>query len=80
VVDHFKVPYGIAVNKWDINRKISRKIENFAKKKFLGKISYDKKIFEAISNLVPILETNLKAKKEIENVFNEVNRAAEKYF
>lgn len=74
VVNHFKIPYGIVVNKWDINFQLSNKIKNFAKKKFLGRISYDKKIFKAIANLTPILETNLKAKKEINNIFKKVNK------
>ena len=69
VVNHFKIPYGMVVNKWDINFQQSNKIKNFAKNKFLGKISYDRKIFQAISNLTPIMETNLKAKQEIKKIF-----------
>jgi MinD superfamily P-loop ATPase len=72
VVSHFKIPWGLVINKWDINPGLSRKIQNFAKKRFLGKISYDQKIFQAISNLTPIMETNLKAKKEIKNIFNKL--------
>jgi MinD superfamily P-loop ATPase len=72
VVNHFKIPYGIVINKWDINQEVSNKIKKFAKNKFLDKISYDKKIFKAISNLTPIMETNLKTKKEIKKIFKEL--------
>jgi len=62
------------INKWDINKEISSKIEKWAGKKLLGKISYDKKIFKAIANLKPILETNLKVKKEIQEIFKNLNQ------
>ncbi len=70
VVNHFNIPWSLVINKWDINPQLSSKMEKWTKSKFLGKISYDKQIFKAISNLTPILETNLKAKKEIEKIFN----------
>ena len=69
VVNHFNIPWGVVINKWDINKNLSRKIEKWAGKRILGKISYDKAIFKAISNLVPVLETNLKVKSEIKKVF-----------
>lgn len=72
VINHFKIPWRLIINKWDINSQLSNKIEKWAGKKILGKISYDKKIFKAIANLTPILETNLKAKKEIIQIFNKL--------
>jgi len=72
VVNYFKIPFWVIINKWDINSKISQKIIKKFKEKILGKISYDKEIFKAISNLTPILETNLKAKKEIKNIFKKI--------
>ncbi len=80
VVNYFKIPWGAVINKWDINSKLSKKIENFTKTKFLGKISYDKNIFKAISNLTPILETNLKAKKEIKKIYGQTIKATKNYF
>ncbi len=70
IVKHFKIPYGIVINKWDINSELSTEIEKWAGQNFLGKITYDKKIFKAISSLTPILKTDLKAKEEIENIFH----------
>ena len=72
VVNHFKIPFGAVINKWDMNKKESGKIKKYFGKKVLGKISYDKKIFKAISNLTPILKTNLKAKKEIVSIFKKL--------
>lgn len=74
VVNHFKIPFGVVINKWDINKKESGKIKKYFGKKILGEISYDKKIFKAISNLTPILKTNLKAKKEIINIFKKLKK------
>ncbi len=80
VVNYFKMPWGLVINKWDINLQLSNKIKNFAKEKFLGKISYDKKIFQAISNLTPIMETNLIAKKEIKKIYGQTNKTTAGFF
>jgi len=74
VVNHFKIPWGLVINKWDINPQLSNRVKKWAKNNFLGEISYDKKIFKAISNLTPILETELNAKFEIENIFKKLNK------
>jgi len=85
VVNHFNIPWSLVINKWDINSELSNKMEGWAKEKtrrrtsslrgrFLGKISYDKKIFKAVANLIPILKTNLKAKKEIKEIYSKLNR------
>ncbi|KPJ71749.1 hypothetical protein AMJ50_00155 [Parcubacteria bacterium DG_74_3] len=74
VVEHFKIPWGLVINKWDINLPLSNKMEKWAKSKLLGKISYDQEIFRAVSNLTPILETRLKAKKEIKKIFDNLNK------
>lgn len=74
VVSHFNIPWKLVINKWDINKDLSEKMKVWANDKFLGKISYDKKIFKAIANLTPILETNLKVKKEIKEIFRKLNK------
>jgi len=68
VVNHFQIPFGVVVNKWDINPKLTQKIEEKFSGKILGKITYDKKIFEAIASLTPIMETGLLAVKEIKSI------------
>jgi len=72
VVDHFKIPYGVVINKSDINPSESNKIEKWAEDKLLGKIFYDKRIFLAIAGLKPIIKTNLPIKKEIEKIYTKL--------
>ncbi|MCD6233103.1 ATP-binding protein [bacterium] len=74
VVEHFKIPWGLIVNKWGINNVLAAEIRKYANKKFLGKVSYDRKIFQAVSNLTPILETRLKAREEIEKIYYKLNK------
>ncbi len=74
VVNHFKIPWGLVINKWDINPQLSQRIERWSALKLLGKISFDKEIFKAIANLKPILETELGAKKEIKKIFKNLNQ------
>ena len=65
------------IEKWAFRRgvltKLGRTFSSRAGKGILGKISYDKKIFKAVSNLKPIVETNLKAKAEIKKIFKNLN-------
>jgi MinD superfamily P-loop ATPase len=69
IVNHFQIPYGIVINKYDINQKVSEEIEKWAKEKFLGKISYDKKVIDCIVNLKPITESDSKVVNEIDEIF-----------
>lgn len=69
VVNHFQIDYGIVINKWQINQKKSREICRWAGKRLLGKISYCQAVFQAVSQLKPILATDLKVKKEIEQIY-----------
>ncbi len=76
VVNHFNIPYGIVINKFDLNLEYTQKIEEFAKKKgirVLSKLGYDKCFMDALVNLVPVIEFS-PAYKEI---FDKVVRALE---
>lgn len=72
VIEHFGISWEVVINKWDINRTLSREMEKWAGSKLLGKISYDKKIFKAIAHFTPIVETNLKAKNEIKKIYSKI--------
>ena len=74
VVNHFKIPYRVVINKWDINPSMSNRIKKEFENHFLGQISYDKRVFQAIADLKPILKTNLKAKTEIEKIFKRLEK------
>ena len=58
MVDYFRIPYGIVINRWDLNRKIAKEIESFARKRgipVLGKIPYDRRFVKALVNLTPAI-------------------------
>jgi len=76
VVEHFKIPYGIVINKFDINKRFAKKIENFARKSeitIIGKLPYDKSFVEALVNLEPVVVYNKKFEKLFLNILNNVN-------
>jgi len=72
VVSHFQVPFGVVINKWDIYPELSQRIEQEFEDQTLGRISYDKRVFQAIANLTPIMETDLPAKDEIASIYNQL--------
>lgn len=74
VVNHFGVEYSVVINKWDINKEMSKTIEKFAGDRMMGKISFDKGIFRAVSNLTPIMETDLKVVDEIKEIYKKVKK------
>ncbi|MCK4781174.1 MAG: hypothetical protein KAT57_13325 [Candidatus Lokiarchaeota archaeon] len=70
-VEHFRIPYGIVINKWDLNKNFSKKIEEFAEKykiPILGKIPYDKQFVNALVNLKPIVVFD----KRFEPIFTKI--------
>ena len=72
IVDHFKVPYGVVVNKWDVNPPVSEKIISWSGDRFLGRISYDKKVVNSIVALRPVLASESKVKNEIISVYEKI--------
>lgn len=56
VVNHFNIPHGIVINRWDINPDFNEKIKSYAKTNeipILGKIPYDTRFVDALVNLKP---------------------------
>jgi len=74
IINHFKIPYGVIINKWNINPAVSSKIEKWAQDKLLGKISYDQRILQAIAEFKPIIETDLPVKKEIKKIYTKLKK------
>jgi MinD superfamily P-loop ATPase len=74
VIEHFRIPYSVIVNRYDINTDRSDEVESYCEKKnikFLGKIPFDEKVNYANSNAIPIVKIDdSKASKEIKEVFN----------
>ena len=78
IVNHFHLPYSVVINKWDINPAVAVEIEKKFRDKLLGKISYDKKVIQAIVNLKPVIETDSKVVEEIEMIFKNLKRKISK--
>jgi len=74
-VEIFRIPYGLVINKWDLNESFTKKIEAFAKKyqiPILGKIPYDKKFVEALVKMKPIVEINPEYKKIFKDIIKHI--------
>ena len=71
VVEHFKVPHGLVINKCNLSEKFAKRVEAFAKRgsiPVLGKIPYDKKFVESNIEMKPLVEQD----KKIEKMFNNI--------
>jgi MinD superfamily P-loop ATPase len=73
VVDFFHIPYCLVINKSGINSEKEKQMSTWAGEKLLGKISYDAKIFQSVSNFIPIVDSNLKAKEEISKIYKKLS-------
>ena len=60
------------INKWDINERMSKKIERKFEGRVVGKISYDENVVRAIVNLKPVIEVDSKAGDEIREIYEKV--------
>ncbi|MCF8010368.1 MAG: ATP-binding protein [Clostridiales bacterium] len=77
LADFFDIPAMVCVNKWDINKENTHKIEETCKKRevpFAGTISYDSSVIEAANQGKPIIEMKSNIGEEIsrlwQNVYN----------
>jgi len=71
VLNHFGIKYGIIINRYDINTKLTETIEKFANEHdlpILGKIPYDRTFVDALVNLIPIVIYD----KKYEKLFSEI--------
>jgi len=76
MVNQFRIPYGIIINKFDINAEICIEIERFVNERnveILAKISYDRSFIDALVNLEPIIVYD----KKYQKVFNEIKTKLE---
>ncbi|MBN2100395.1 ATP-binding protein [Candidatus Dojkabacteria bacterium] len=72
VVNQFKIPYGVVVNKYDLNKNISNEIMKFAGDRYLGGINYHKDVIKSIVDLKPAVEMGGNVRKELEDIFQNV--------
>ncbi len=79
VVRYFRMPFGIVINKFDINRGFSSRIDDFAEKNsipVLGKIPYSKKFVEAMVSMKPAAVYDKKLKKYFLEIIKNIERHA----
>jgi MinD superfamily P-loop ATPase len=73
VARHFGIPHGIVINKFDLSKAFTKRIEKFAEKSsipILGKIPYDKKFIEYAIKMKPAVAYE----KEFGSFFREILR------
>ena len=69
IVNHFHIPFGVVINKWDINPEMSARIERWSGDHLLGKIHYDRLVIDSIVNLRPVITARSRVTDEIKAVF-----------
>lgn len=73
VIEHFKIPYSVVINRYDINEDKCKQIDHFCaseKITLIGKIPFDEKVNIANSNEYPVVEINdSKASKSIKEIY-----------
>ncbi len=75
VAEHFNVPYGLVINKWDINKDFTKKVEKFAQEnsiQILGKLPHDRAFVDALVNLKPIVEQKPEYKKTFQEILDQI--------
>ena len=58
LVNHFNIPHGVIINKYNINKTFTDKIEEFFVRNnipVIGKIPYDRRFVDALVNLKPLV-------------------------
>jgi len=76
VIKHFKIPFSVVINRYDMNEEKSIEIEELCEKeniRVLGKISFDEKVNIANSNEVPVVEVrDSRAAEAIQSIFKKL--------
>ncbi|MBU4493624.1 MAG: ATP-binding protein [Nanoarchaeota archaeon] len=78
IVNHFGIPCGIVINKYDLNKEFSNKIEKFAHKNkipILGKIPYNKEFVKALVNLKPAVVYNKRFEPLFLRILNNIKKS-----
>jgi len=75
IVAHFGIPYGIVINKHDLNPEFTLRIGEFAEAhgaEVLSKIPYDRGFVEALVNLTPVVEFKPETRPYFEKIINKL--------
>ena len=78
IVEHFDINKGIIINKFDINKKYCKEIEEFArtqKIKIIGRLPYDKNFVKALVEMKPVIEMDENIRGLFYGVVGEIVKA-----
>ncbi len=81
VANHFRIPYVVCINKYDLNEEKTLEIEKFCRNngiEIIGKIPYDNAFTHAIVNGKSIVEHEAKLASLIKEIWKNVERKIEK--
>lgn len=76
LAEHFGIPRGIVINKFDLEKTFCLKIEKYAKKSkipIIGKIPYRKDFVKATIKMKPVVEINLKYKPLFNSIIKKIH-------
>ena len=80
--EHFTVPLGVIVNKWDLNEDMAHSIEGFIRGKdieLFGKIRYDRVVTEAMVMAKTVVEySHSPVAEDVTNVWRNIEKRLEK--
>lgn len=80
LVNHFKIPCFVCINKWDLNEEMTLKIEKEAQNSgavIIGRVSYSKAFFEAQIKGKTVMEINSATADEIKQIWQTLNYQGE---
>ena len=76
LANHFKIKYGIVINKFDLAENFSKEIEKFAKENkipILGKIPYRNEFLESTIKMKPVVKINPEYEKLFKGIIDKIN-------
>lgn len=79
---HFGIPAAVCVNKWDLNRELTGRIETTARRsgaRVVGRIRYDSGVTRAQIAARAVVETDAPAAADIRRIWSELNQAGDSY-
>lgn len=77
----FQVPVIVAINKYDLNKKISKSIRKFCrinKIKFVGKVPYDEEVIQLLNNGLTIIDSKNRIATTMKSIFYKTIKQLEK--
>jgi len=73
---HFDMAAAVCVNKWDLNREMTERIENLARRagaKIAGRVRYDRAVTAAQLQQKAVVETEAPCVDDIRQIWNNLN-------